>query len=524
MKKTLLLTTAFCASLIATTANAQTRYLDEVFTDVTVTTDIVYGNNFSVITGTPVAGDLKLDLYEPATDVLTDRPLILYLPTGSFLPRYFNQLPTGDIKDSATVNMCERLARQGYVVAAVSYRQGWNPQAATQEMRAQTIIQAVYRGLQDAKTAVRFFRSNVANNSNTYGIDSTKIAVGGQGSGGYISLAYAALDDVTEIQLAKFYNVTDGAFMVDPTIMGDFSGLGGNAALNSDNHAGYTDDISMVFNIGGALGDSTWLNAGEIPIVSLQGEADAFAPYAFGMVTIPGTGGNVVEVSGASDIIRIADAFGNNDVFKTPAITDGFTTQADSYNTALDGAYGNGGNEGLYTFLGAANGNGPWEFWDDATVTAEVNYINSVLMTTLDPVVILGGGYASNPFYQGLGPVAGKARAMAYLDTIQGYLAPRLYRGLVGLTGNTSLSVTEFSATEVSVYPNPATDQISFVSEDSNPISSILFYSLEGKVVRTESNINATNIVVSNLDLPKGIYFANVRFKEGTAVKKIVVQ
>ena len=87
-----------------------------------------------------------------------------------------------------------------------------------------------------------------------------------------------------------------------------------------------------------------------------------------------------------------------------------------------------------------------------------------------------------------------------------------------------SVSVAEFTATEVSVYPNPATDQVSFVSEDSNPISTILFYSLEGKVVRTESNINATNIVVSNLDLPKGIYFANVRFKEGTTVKKIVIQ
>jgi len=520
MKKILLLTTAFCASLIVNTTNAQTRYLDEVFTNVTVTADIVYGNNFSVITGAPVAGDLKLDLYEPTGDVATDRPLILYLPTGSFLPRYFNQLPTGDIKDSATVEMCKRLARQGYVVAAVSYRQGWNPQAATQEMRAQTIIQAVYRGLQDAKTCVRFFRSDVANNSNTYGIDDTRIAVGGQGSGGYISLAYATLDKVSEIQMTKFYNVTDGAFMVDTTLMGDFSGLGGNAALNSNNHVGYSDDILMTFNIGGALGDSTWLNAGEMPIVSLQGQADAFAPYSFGMVTIPGTGGNVVEVSGASDIIRIADAYGNNDVFKTPAITDAYTTQADSYNTALDGTYGNAGNEGLYTFVGAANGNGPWEFWDDATVTAEVNFINSALGTTMDPVAILANGYASNPMYQALGPVAGQARAMAYLDTIQGYLAPRLYRGLL----EQPFSVEEFSTIEVSVYPNPASDQITFVSEDSNPISSILFYSLEGKVVRTESNINATNIVISNLDLPKGIYFATVRFKEGTTTKKVVIK
>ena len=58
--------------------------------------------------------------------------------------------------------------------------------------RTQSILQAVYRGLQDAKTCVRYFRKDVATNENSYGIDDTKIAVGGQGSGGYISLAYAS--------------------------------------------------------------------------------------------------------------------------------------------------------------------------------------------------------------------------------------------------------------------------------------------------------------------------------------------
>jgi len=518
MKKNLLLTAVFFASLIGHETTAQTRYLDaDFFSSVTVTSNVVYGNNLEVLTGTPVATDLLMDIYEPTGDTETNRPLILYLHTGSFLPRYINQGLTGNKTDSATVEMCTRLAKQGYVVASVSYRQGWNPQAATQELRAQSIIQAVYRGLQDAKTCVRFFRSDVAG-GNTYGIDDTRIAVGGQGSGGYISLAYATLNDVSEIQLPKFYNVTDGVFMVDPAIMGDFSGLGGNAALNTDNHAGYSDDILMTFNIGGALGDSTWLNAGEMPIVSLQGQADYFAPFTYGMVTVPGAGLNVVEVSGASDVIRIANAFGNNDVFKTPAISDAYTTRANAFNTAYDGVYGNAGDEGLFAFEGAANGNGPWEWLDTVAAVAEANAWGQ------DGNALLGNFYATNPvfqyLYQNFGYATARDRAITYCDTIQGYLSPRLYRGLL----EQPFSVEEFSATEVSVYPNPASDQISFVSEDSNPISSILFYSLEGKVVRTESNINATNIVVSNLDLPKGIYFASVRFKEGTAVKKIVIQ
>ena len=43
------------------------------------------------------------------------------------------------------------------------------------------------------------------------------------------------------------------------------------------------------FNIGGAVGDSTWIEAGEVPIVTMQGEADYFAPFQYGIVTVPGT-------------------------------------------------------------------------------------------------------------------------------------------------------------------------------------------------------------------------------------------
>ena len=185
MKKKLLLTAAFFASLIGHETTAQTRYLDaDFFSSVTVTSNVVYGNNLGVLTGAPVAEDLLMDVYEPSGDVATDRPLILYLTTGSFLPRYINQSATGSKTDSATVEICTRLAKQGYVVAAVDYRKGWNPNEAITDDRTESILRAVYRGLQDAKTCVRYFRKDVATNNNSYGIDDTRIAVGGQGSGG----------------------------------------------------------------------------------------------------------------------------------------------------------------------------------------------------------------------------------------------------------------------------------------------------------------------------------------------------
>ena len=306
--------------------------------------------------------------------------------------------------------------------------------------------------------------------------------------------------------------------MVDTTLMGNWSGLGGNPALNTNNHAGYSDDILMTFNIGGAIGDSSWIEAGEVPIITMQGQADYFAPFQYGIVTVPGTTVFVIDVSGSSDISRMQEKFGNNDVFKTPAISDAYTARANAFNTANDATYGNAGDEGLFAFEGAANGNGPWEWIDTVAVKAEATAWGQ------DGDVILDNFYAANPLFEYLyvtgGYAAARARAIAYCDTIQGYLSPRLYRGLL----EQPFSVAEFSATEVSVYPNPATDQIAFVSEDNNPISEILFYALDGKVVRREANINTTNVVISNLDLPKGIYFANLRFKGANTVKKIVIQ
>ena len=140
------------------------RYIDEVFADVTVTPNVQYGTNITVIPALqgqpPAAQPLMLDLYEPAGDTQTDRPLILYFHTGNFLPQYVNGSALGNKDDSATVAICTEFAKKGYVVASCDYRLGWNPTAATQSERTLQLIQAAYRGVQDSRTAVRFFRKS----------------------------------------------------------------------------------------------------------------------------------------------------------------------------------------------------------------------------------------------------------------------------------------------------------------------------------------------------------------------------
>jgi hypothetical protein len=128
----------FLIILTSSLTQAQ-RYVTEIFTSTNVSSNIIFGQNYSVLTGSPILENLVMDIYEPTGDVLSERPLIMLLHTGDFLPRYINQLTIGDKTDSATVEMANRFAKMGYVVAVPNYRTGWNP-SGTQDERTETYI------------------------------------------------------------------------------------------------------------------------------------------------------------------------------------------------------------------------------------------------------------------------------------------------------------------------------------------------------------------------------------------------
>ncbi len=492
----------------------QQRYLDEVFTDVTVTSNITYGQNFSVITGSPAISDLKLDIYSPTGDTLSARPLIVYLHTGSFLPILFNKTPTGSRLDSATTEMCRQFARRGYVVASIDYRLGWNPTAlgsAGQDIRTGTLLQAVYRALQDAKTAVRYLDST----STTYKIDGSKIAICGQGSGGYVALAYVTLNnfntEIAGLASGKFLSGSDqpaygfsiGSPYVNPIFMGDFEGLGGNPLLNHPNLPTYSSAVTMAINMGGAMGDSTWLQDGEAPMVCFHVPSDPFAPYTQGMVVVPTTGDNVVYVAGSYNVINRAEGFGNNDVFNIP-YNDPYTTRANQVNN---------GHEGLFPFIQAGPQAAPWEWYslnDLHTLGTLFGLTNGAVDT------IYGGGLLTNPNMS-------KTKAIAYIDSIQGYLAPRMVQALalpgmyVGIENVINASIT------IEVAPNPSSADFEIFSRQS-PIQSYELYDLTGKLISSAMLKDVASFTVTGKDLSKGIYLLTVNTKLGKAVKKLVVE
>ena len=579
MNKNLLLGMAMTLGL-TTAINAQDRYMDEVFTDseIMVMDSIPYGVNINFLSSnmagasttadiialqtiaatgggagaypmkyflpnnplTP-AGDStdvkivasRMDVYmpSPAVDTMAMRPVILYAHTGSFLPKAFNGQATGDRMDSAAVETCKQWAKRGYVAISVDYRTGWNPVAADQDTRTGTLLNAVYRAVHDMKQAVRVTKLSVLG-GNPFKIDPTKMVVYGQGSGGYVSLAYGSMTRPSELELDKFLDVNGNSY-INTALVGGIDGFGGQINLYQDTFsaAGVTSDIQMVVNAGGALADISWVEAGEPAVVSLHCIRDAYAPFDTGTVIVPTTQEVVVDVNGPGTYMSKVNALGNNDAFIGKWYGDDFTKTARArYGETYDYIYAAPRDEitlatdinGLFPFdiaKGASvfqNTGAPWEWWNKADLDAYCAYYNQ-FGAGLDADAIDASSLFSNPNGHD------KSHALAYIDTIQGYMNPRVMRVLE--IGNwEALSVNEVKKTNeiFSVYPNPANTQVTVLSKAGN-VNNVVIYDVTGRVVYTQ-NANVTTLNVNISNLPKGVYVINVSTEKGENVEKLIIE
>lgn len=513
MRKTLpLLFTAISLITLVGVSSAQ-RYLTETFSSVQVTPSVVYGMNKELLTGAPVMKNLTMDIYEPVGDVQSTRPLIIYMHTGSFLPPVINGNPTGSRYDSTAVEMCKQFARRGYVVAAMSYRLGWNPVSSDQDVRTGSLLQAVYRAMQDAKACVRFFYEDATVSGNTFRVDTNNIILGGQGTGGYIAMAYATVDKVSEINLPKFlsnssnpsYGFIAGQSYVLQPIWGDFDGYGGDTTYNyPNNHVGYSNRIRFVFNMGGALGDSSWLEPGDAPMAAFHVVGDPFAPFGNGTVYVPTQPPMaVVDVSGSAVVIAKSNAIGNNACFNTGIYNDPYTQAANAVN---------GGQEGLYPFYtNPVIQSGPWEWYDSLSLTLFAQAIGQPAAAGTQAYL---NGLATNPDMS-------KAKGLAYIDTIQNYLNPRLVQCLGLLSGVNSLDA---ESAVISLFPNPSNGDFTVDLRDvATTPEYIRITDLSGRTVRdVRVNDKAAYSFRAN-ELAKGVYMVKVGFEAGEVTKKLVI-
>jgi hypothetical protein len=425
MKKKLLSVFALATSMLALNeASAQNRYLDEVFTSVSKSSNVVYDTNYAInllygntnpaipapFTTTPVwAEKLKCDIYTPVGDTLNNRPVIILTHTGSYLPPLVNKQTTGSKDDSSLVELANRFAKRGYVVVAMNYRLGWNPAATSQEVATEQLIKATYRALQDMRNCVRFMRRNAA----TYGIDETKIIFGGQGTGGYIGLAGATVNTRADIESNIKFLRGDASPMVSVDTLGDWTGLGGAYPYNDPADASISSDVNMFFNFGGAMGDTAWMKANSKPMVAMHTTRDPFAPYRTGNVIVPTTGLTVIpNASGAGDVIPKANGLGVNNKLNSYVYLDPMSDRANTVSKGINNLFGF---ETSFPFEGS-----PWEWWDRPSMKAAQYTVYR------DAIPLPASGYIADSLSMLTNPFMSAERGKAYIDTIVGYVAPRI--------------------------------------------------------------------------------------------------
>jgi hypothetical protein len=538
MKKLILLLFVFCTTL-SLFAQTRTRYMDSVFAVVNKTTAI-YGENYTIATlAVPSIAHtskqpLVADIYQPATDTVSKRPVMIFVPTGNFLPKSVRAVPTGDREDSVGVELCNRFAKMGYVTLSIDYRQVWNPFASTQPERVFGLINAAYRGIQDFRTAVRYVKANAA----ALRVDTTKIMTIGDGTGGYITLGAAHFDKYNEVittarPTGKFITSVAGQNVpmvieayngdINGTSFGKWPGIAGIPIPAGDtlcipNHAAFGSAIQLAVNLGGAIGDFTWVEANSVPTISIACTHDPGAPYRDTILLVNTPGGGtlpIMQVQGSHwvqmrlDSLKVNDAFTKlkaaNDPYK--ALVAPRNAAAGTYNgTAFTSlALGNSYASGLLPMHGRSPNDGaPWQWWSTDTLRQKYGQ---------DAASLAGN------------PGMGAEKARKYIDSMMIFIIPRACVALklpcASLVSSTEDLLQSYN-TKLAVSPNPATSLVTFESEIYNPMQAIELFDMSGRSVKSVTKINNHQYTLDRGSLPSGMYVAKVKFEGGVLSKKII--
>ncbi len=252
------------------------RYLEQVFEDVEVTTDVLFGNN------TTIGGnekELLMDVYYPAGDEAASRPVVMVAFGGSFIGGDKEQLGW----------MCRDYSKRGFVAVSIEYRLydlPLFPLPETEDMQ-----NVVTKSVGDMKAAIRYLREDAAAD-NTFNIDPDWIFVGGVSAGAICALHTAALDDTD-----PFDEVLDSLLILN-------GGIEGNSSDNFE----YSSEVQGVINFSGALADASFLDAGDPPIVSVHDDMDGTVPYNEGYASVFGL--DIAYMEGSGVIHPLADELG----------------------------------------------------------------------------------------------------------------------------------------------------------------------------------------------------------------------
>lgn len=149
------------------------RYINKIFEDgeLEVESDVVYSKATNYKNETI---DLVMDIYQPANDVESNRPVIIWLHGGGLTKGSKNE-------DTITKYFAKDFARKGYVCINADYR-------------LRDSLDNPSEAMDDAVADVAGIIKWIEENGSAYGMDKTHIAIGGYSAGGFISINFSYQD------------------------------------------------------------------------------------------------------------------------------------------------------------------------------------------------------------------------------------------------------------------------------------------------------------------------------------------
>ena len=309
MKTTLFL--SGLALVTAVTAQAQAlpdRYRNDITSAVSTTTGVAFSTNIPQVSTTNLLGfqlaneqtygavhtTLRMDIYQPQGDTLSKRPVIIFCFGGGFV--------NGSRTDADMVALARAFAQRGFVTASIDYRLGMN---LTDPEKAK---RAVYRALQDGRSAVRFFR----NNARTYRVDPNQVFISGHSAGAFIACNNAYVDREAERPASTF-------------AVNGLADLGSLDAIGDNRTDAFGKAVSgkanAVLSFAGAIVDPNHIEGpNDVPVALFHSVNDPVVPYYTGkpfafLDIVPGF--NLPVVYGSSPVNARANNVGAPHLFYT---------------------------------------------------------------------------------------------------------------------------------------------------------------------------------------------------------------
>lgn len=476
------------------------RYTNTLFPAATIMQNVVYGtapslDGFGTVESSTTPQNLLMDVYKPQGDTFTNRPVIIFAHPGGFF------IGNKNVDDMTA--FCDYFARKGYVTATINYRLGFS---VTDNIVLHS-TRAVYRGLQDGRSAIRYFRANAA----TYGIDPYKVYFVGSSAGAFIALHSIYLDEISEkpaeAGVNTYTNITAPFSHIAPDL-GGFD-IGANLGFNGKSDA--------VISMWGAIQNTNLITPNNnTPVFLIHGEADATVSFntgsPFGYSSLPqADGSNPINTK-----LNLLN-FTNKETYFVPGAGHEF------YGVA-NGTWTNG-----------TSGNSYWPIvqdrstsflWKQHKPTANYTTVSNALTVNFTDTSLggtswfwdFGDGTTStlqNPSHTFA--TAGNYSVALYVENLNkswDEISNPITLSTMGLADNTKELFQ--------LYPNPSNSIVTIsLSKSASKVSyQIIDYS--GKIVLEQelSDSQLFNVNVENLST--GLYFIKITMNETVGFAKII--